>query len=52
MIIGEDQSGQTIHIPFCRMLPMLAPLDIVVGGWDISSKNLAESMARAKVLDL
>lgn len=27
------------------------PDDIVFGGWDISDMNLADSMARAKVLD-
>lgn len=28
------------------------PDDIVFGGWDISSMNLADSMARARVLDI
>lgn len=28
------------------------PDDIVFGGWDISNMNLADSMARAKVLDI
>lgn len=28
------------------------PDDIVFGGWDISNMNLADAMARAKVLDI
>jgi myo-inositol-1-phosphate synthase len=28
------------------------PDDIVFGGWDISDMNLADAMARAKVLDI
>lgn len=28
------------------------PDDIVFGGWDISNLNLADAMARAKVLDI
>lgn len=28
------------------------PDDIVFGGWDVSNMNLADSMSRAKVLDI
>jgi len=41
--------GEEVYIPFNRMLPMVHPNDIVLGGWDISSLNLAESMERAQV---
>lgn len=34
------------------MLPMVEPDDIVVDGWDISDMNIADAMARAKVLDI
>lgn len=34
------------------MLPMLNPDDIEIDGWDISDMNLAEAIARAKVLDI
>lgn len=41
------------------MLPILIlivvqvdPNDIVFGGWDISNLNLADAMARARVLDI
>eukprot|EP00605_Chrysophyceae_sp_TOSAG23-4_P002006 GSChrysophyteH1.ASY1.ANO1.2220.1 assembled CDS len=33
------------------ILPMVSPNDIIFGGWDISSANLAESMTRAQVID-
>lgn len=32
-------------------LPMVEPNDIVFGGWDINSADLAEAMERGKVLD-
>ena len=35
-----------------RMLPMLHPNDIVLGGWDISDANLGQAMKRARVLDV
>jgi len=33
-------------------LEQVNPDDIVFGGWDISNMNLADAMARAKVLDI
>ena len=44
-------TGQEVNIPFCQMLPMLHPSDLVIGGWDISGMNLAEAMDRAQVLE-
>ena len=41
--------GEEVYVPFNKMLPMVHPNDIVLGGWDISSLNLAESMERAQV---
>jgi myo-inositol-1-phosphate synthase len=43
--------GEEVYVPFNKLLPMVHPNDIVLGGWDISGLNLAESMERAKVLD-
>lgn len=43
--------GEEVYAPFKALLPMVEPTDIVLGGWDISSMNMAESMERAKVLD-
>lgn len=48
--VGESSSG-TVFIPFKKMLPMVEPNDLVIGGWDISSVNLGDAMTRSKVLD-
>lgn len=42
-------NGEEVHVPFKSLLPMVEPNDIVLGGWDISNMNLADSMERAKV---
>ena len=50
--LGTDsKTGEEINVPFHDMLPMAHPNDLVVGGWDISSMNLADSMDRAQVLE-
>jgi len=41
----------TFFIPFNKILPMVHPNDLVLGGWDISSFNLAQAMERAQVLE-
>ncbi|KAJ5498732.1 Myo-inositol-1-phosphate synthase [Penicillium expansum] len=50
--LGSDaKTGEEINIPFHDLLPMVHPNDLTIGGWDISSLNLAESMDRAQVLE-
>lgn len=50
--LGTDaKSGEEINIPFHDVLPMAHPNDLTVGGWDISSMNMADSMDRAQVLE-
>jgi myo-inositol-1-phosphate synthase len=50
--LGNDsETGEEIHIPFHDVLPMIHPNDLVLGGWDINSMNLADAMDRAAVLD-
>ncbi|KNC96548.1 uncharacterized protein SPPG_08136 [Spizellomyces punctatus DAOM BR117] len=49
--LGTDEKGQDVFIPFSDILPMVHPNDLVLGGWDISSANLAQAMERAKVLE-
>jgi len=49
--IGLNEAGESVNTPFCNLLPMVHPNDLVIGGWDISSMNLADAMERAKVLD-
>ena len=47
----EVKTGKEINIPFHDVLPMVHPNDLVIGGWDISSMNLAQAMDRAAVLE-
>eukprot|EP00596_Hydrurales_sp_CCMP1899_P000505 CAMPEP_0119042702 /NCGR_PEP_ID=MMETSP1177-20130426/16095_1 /TAXON_ID=2985 /ORGANISM="Ochromonas sp, Strain CCMP1899" /LENGTH=543 /DNA_ID=CAMNT_0007009675 /DNA_START=104 /DNA_END=1735 /DNA_ORIENTATION=- len=49
--LGNNAAGESVYIPFKNMLPMVDPNDLVIGGWDISSMNIADSMNRAQVLD-
>ncbi|KAG1444669.1 hypothetical protein G6F56_010202 [Rhizopus delemar] len=49
--LGSDAEGKDVYVPLKDMLPMVNPTDLVLGGWDISNKNLAESMERAQVLE-
>ena len=50
--LGTDAAtGEEINIPFHKLLPMIHPNDLVIGGWDISGLNLAEAMDRACVLE-
>ncbi|KAK3325807.1 myo-inositol-1-phosphate synthase [Apodospora peruviana] len=52
MKLGTDsKTRKDVNIPFHDVLPMVHPNDLVVGGWDISSLNLAAAMDRAKVLE-
>jgi myo-inositol-1-phosphate synthase len=48
--IGTTEAGEPVYVPFCKILPMVDPNDIVYGGWDINSANLADAMERAQVL--
>ena len=47
----EAKTGKEINLPFHDMLPMVHPNDLVIGGWDINSMNLADAMDRAQVLE-
>jgi myo-inositol-1-phosphate synthase len=49
--LGTNAHGEGVYIPFNKLLPMVHPNDFVIGGWDISSANLAEAMKRAEVLE-
>jgi len=49
--LGSDDVGDDVYIPFSKILPMVHPNDLVIGGWDINSANLAEAMERAQVLE-
>ena len=47
----DSETDEEVNIPFHDVLPMVHPNDLVVGGWDISSMNLADAMDRAAVLE-
>lgn len=49
--IGIDENGEDVFVPLKNLVPMVNPNDLVLGGWDISGLNLAESMERAQVLE-
>ena len=50
--LGMDaETGEEVYVPLHKMLPMAHPDDFVIGGWDISGMNIADSMDRAKVLE-
>jgi len=50
--LGTDaETAEEINIPFRDILPMVHPNDLVIGGWDISSLNIAAAMDRAQVLE-
>jgi len=46
-----NADGKEVYVPFSSVLPMVHPNDIVLGGWDISKRNLADAMQRSGVLD-
>lgn len=45
--IGVNSESQEVYVPMRDVLPMVDPCEVVIGGWDISSMNLAEATARA-----
>mmetsp|Transcript_6795 Transcript_6795/g.20622 ORF Transcript_6795/g.20622 Transcript_6795/m.20622 type:complete len:525 (-) Transcript_6795:1546-3120(-) len=50
--LGFDaETEKDVWVPLNSMVPMVHPNDIVIGGWDINSCDLATAMKRAKVLD-
>lgn len=50
--IGQDASGEDFFMPMRDIIPMIDPSEFILDGWDISSMNLADSMKRAKVIDV
>lgn len=51
MRVGFDDTGRDVFVPMKSVVPMADVNDIVLGGWDISSLNIAESMDRAQVIE-
>jgi myo-inositol-1-phosphate synthase len=48
--LGDTASGEQVYVPFNKVVPMVNPNDLVVGGWDISKMNLGDALARSEVL--
>lgn len=48
--LGNDAGGNAVHVPLRNLLPTVHPNDMVLGGWDICSDNLATAMTKAAVL--
>lgn len=43
--LGNDRFGNSVHVPFSSLLPMVHPNDLVVGGWDISAMSIGACCA-------
>jgi myo-inositol-1-phosphate synthase len=51
--LGTDpRTGNDIFIPVNKLVPLVHPNDLEIGGWDISNRNLGDAMRSAKVLDV
>ena len=51
MRMGFTADNEEVTVALNRMVPMVHPNDMVLGGWDISSMNLADAMERSGVLE-
>lgn len=49
--VGSDSSGKDVFVPFGSVVPMMNPDTLVLGGWDISGRNLADAMDDAGVME-
>lgn len=47
--VGTTPHGQQVYTPLHKLVPMLDPNELCVGGWDINGENLANAMSRAEV---
>lgn len=48
--VADSPEGE-IYLKVNEVLPMIRPEDLIVGGWDINSQNMADAMRRAQVFD-
>jgi myo-inositol-1-phosphate synthase len=47
----EEGTGKELFAPMFQLAPFADPNELVIGGWDISALNIADSCDRAKVLE-
>eukprot|EP00916_Digyalum_oweni_P003555 GHVL01006386.1.p1 GENE.GHVL01006386.1~~GHVL01006386.1.p1 ORF type:complete len:527 (+),score=101.38 GHVL01006386.1:40-1620(+) len=50
--LGINDIGHDVYVPIYKMLPMINPTNLCIGGWDISKMPLGDAMKRAKVIDI
>lgn len=50
--LGQSAEGRDFYTPMKDVIPMVDPNQLYIDGWDISSLNIADSMKRAKVIDI
>lgn len=50
MKVAETEEEE-VFLPIKEVIPLLNPTDLVIGGWDINSLDLAEAMQRAEVFE-
>lgn len=48
--LGTTSTGEQIYVPMNKMVPVVDPNNLVIGGWDINDYNLYDAMKRAGVL--
>jgi len=51
MRMGFTDNGDEVTIPIGKIVPMVNPNDIVIGGWDICNMNMADAMERNAVFE-
>lgn len=49
--VGVDNFGKDVFVPLGSAVPLVDPDSVVLGGWDISGRNLADAMNAAGVLE-
>jgi myo-inositol-1-phosphate synthase len=49
--VGADSRGRDVFVPLRSVVPMVDPDQLVLGGWDISGRNMADAMDAAGVLE-
>ncbi|KAG9509241.1 Inositol-3-phosphate synthase 1-B [Fragariocoptes setiger] len=53
IFVGVDEATNAdMYVPLKDIVPMVAPNELVLDGWDISGHNMAEAMVRARVFDV
>lgn len=47
----DEDTGKEVTAPIFQVAPFVDPKSLIVGGWDISSMNIADACDRAQVLE-